>query len=327
MKIYFLPSYPERAPSTRMRVYKIANAFRQLGQSCSIIEHDWSTSVKHGILHDIKKNDILYVQKWRNEFNSAEHVGAYRGQCKIVFDMDDHTKDVQALDLIRIADRLVVGNHYLYDLYREQEPILAPTAVDMGEYPKWQREDGIQIVMAKCGAHSMLRRLQEMQSIFREIGQRYQYRFVLAGLKDSTDTKKVRSIFNFTTCKCIKLKSYVEYLQETVPILQNAMVGILPFIKKDQGKSGHSALANLAMGIPTITTPYAECDHIINDGINGFIVNGDPLHSEEWKEKVTRLLDDADLRQRFREKGWKTIEEHYDVPIIAANLLRDLRNL
>jgi glycosyltransferase involved in cell wall biosynthesis len=121
----------------------------------------------------------------------------------------------------------------------------------------------------------------------------------------------------------MRLRPFVEYLEETVPILQVSTVGILPFIKRDQGKSGHSLLANLAMGIPTVATPYAECDHIIRDGENGFLVH----HPDDWYAKIKTLFDDAHLRRKFRDQGWRDILGKYDVPVIAMQLWECLRSL
>ena len=332
MKIYFLPSYRERAPSTRMRVYKPAAWLQVRGVDLEILDHHLPVKRKHALLENIREEDILYVQKWRTDFNNVEHIGQYKGKCKIVFDMDDHTEDPQALELIEVADYLIVGNHRLYDMYHDKKPTsIVPTPVDLTEFPRWTGEDtGTKsISIAKCGIKPMLRRLKGMSSTFEELSKYYRFRLVLAGFEDSSSVKDFRKAITCVRSKCMRLKAYDEYLSETVPVLQRATMGILPFTAKDNGKSGHSLLANMAMGIPTIASPYAECDYIIHHGVNGFLVKEDKEDPffDDWYQKIITLFEDHDLRQQFRYEGWKTIIDHYDVPVVAKKLRTILESL
>ncbi len=328
MKIYFLPSYKITAPSTRMRVYRPVMWLQLLGLDVEIIEAKLTTTQKQSLLADIKEEDILYVQKWRTKFNCAEYIGQYKGKCKIVFDMDDYTEDPAALGLIAVADYLVVGNHFLYDLYHNEKPtFIIPTAVDLSEFPMWTGEaSSVSISIAKCGIRPMMRRLKDMGSIFEKLGKDVEFRMVLAGFEDSQDVKNIRNRFPHARCKCIRLKSYIEYFEEVVPTLQKTTIGILPFFEKDNGKSGHSLLANMAMGIPTIATPHAECGHIIQHGINGFLI--DP-HNEEadWYDKIVTLVKNPELRHQFRKAAWQTIANYYDMPVIARKLKGVLESL
>jgi glycosyltransferase involved in cell wall biosynthesis len=77
------------------------------------------------------------------------------------------------------------------------------------------------------------------------------------------------------------------------------------------------------MGLPTIVAPYAECEYIIEDGKNGFIAKT----PKEWFEKIEKLFIDEQLRQRFRQAGWMTIIDKYDVPVIGRKLLKHLKEI
>jgi len=323
VKVFFLPSYVPRAPSSRMRVYKIASFFRSQYQPVEVLPHDLSISEKHKILSAATPGDILYVQKWRTDFNAAEHLAQYKGRCKLVFDIDDFDNDKKIKDLIDISDAVVVGNHYLYNLYNDNtKPVfLVPSAVDAHEYPAFKKEGPLSISMAKCGMGAAVNRLAKIKDVLFQLRERYKYILVLAGFNDKEDEQKAKDMFPFA--QCTHLRTYDNYLQFTVPLLQETMVGILPFSKKDEGKSGHSALANLAMGVPCCAAPYAECNHIIKDGVNGFIADT----PEQWHIKIDALLSDSALRARIREAGWRTIEEKYDVPVVAKMLLGYLRKI
>lgn len=324
MKVYFLPSYIERAPSSRMRVYKIAEYFREQKQDVQVIPFDLSVEDKHAALKHIQPEDILYVQKWRGNFNNPEHVGMYKGKCKVIFDADDETRDKAAEGLAELCDAFSVGNHFLLDKYNDGKRLvfLTPSAVDLSEYPKFVREGAKPMIcLAKCGIRPILRSLEGLKDVLCNLQAEHKFQLVLAGFDGNDDKHHIQQVFPFA--RCYQLLTYNDYLRNMVPLLQMSALGILPFQKKDNGKSGHSALANLAMGIPTVAAPYAECEHIIEDGVNGFLAD----NFQEWYTKVEALLEDEKLRQRFREAGWRTIIDRYDVPVIGIKLLEDLRSL
>jgi len=303
-----------------MRVYKIAETFEQWGQPTEVIDRNLSIEEKHELLKDIQSDDILYIQKWRSAFNAVEHLKQYKGKCKIVFDLDDNTGDKQALELVELSDALVVGNHWLHQKFDDgtKPVIIAPSPVDILEYPKFTVEGPSAIAMAKCGIKPMLGPLKRKKELLDGLNESMGTTLILGGFQKPEQQKEMEELFPYATC--YKLQTYDQYLKEMVPALQKATVGILPFTKRDQGKSGHSALANLAMGVPTCASPFAECDKIIQDGVNGFLAS----NPKEWKEKLAVLMSDAGLRQSFRCEGWKTIINKYDVPIIARKLLEDL---
>ena len=315
MKVFFLPSYVSRAPSTRMRVYKVAEFLQKLNQPLEILPYNLTIEEKHKRLASVQSGDILYVQKWRTEFNAVEHLQRYKGKCKLIFDMDDHTGDPQALELIKLADALVVGNHFLYNLYKNQNKpcFIVPTPVDLDEYPKFAGEGSLSISLAKCGIGPQMGALKKLKESLCQLHQEYGYILILAGFDNGADTQVARGLFSFA--QCLPLRTYECYLKETVPILQRTTVGISPFTKKDNGKSGHSVLANLAMGVPCVTTKFAECEYIIQDGVNGFLVE-----SGDWYNVIKRVFDSPELRSKVRQAGWDTIRSKYDTAIIANKL-------
>ena len=321
--IYFLPSYIERAPSSRVRVYCIARSLYGFDESVKVLPHNWSHDQKHCILESVKAQDIIYVQKWRTAFNSVEHLSEYKGKCKLVFDMDDATGDPQALQLIDLCDALVVGNHFLYDQHKDKKTtFLVPSPVDLKEYPQWKGESKErQISIAKCGIKPMLKPMFALMPILRSIQETHPFTLLLAGFNDDVQQQEVEKNIKFS--KCLPLEKYDDYLRRTVPLLQQTQLSILPFIARDDGKSGHSLLANMAMGVPTIASSYAECEHIIKQGENGFIAR----NNEEWKNYIEQLFNDIGLRKRIRDNAWETIRSTYDVPVIARLLLSYLNQI
>jgi glycosyltransferase involved in cell wall biosynthesis len=56
-------------------------------------------------------------------------------------------------------------------------------------------------------------------------------------------------------------------------------------------------------------SPVGVNSLIVEDGINGFLAQS----TEEWKEKLIRLLDNKDLRINLGKNGKRTIEERFSV--------------
>jgi glycosyltransferase involved in cell wall biosynthesis len=70
----------------------------------------------------------------------------------------------------------------------------------------------------------------------------------------------------------------------------------------------------MALGIPTIATAIGANYRIIDNKINGFLI--DIKDFNEWETAIEKLLIDPDLRKRIGEEGRKTIVKKYSV---AAN--------
>jgi glycosyltransferase involved in cell wall biosynthesis len=84
---------------------------------------------------------------------------------------------------------------------------------------------------------------------------------------------------------------FVDWSQETeVDLLTRSHVGIMPLTDDElsKGKSAFKLIQYLAAGLPVIASPIGENCNIVNDGINGFLVNS----QSEWTEALTTLCND-----------------------------------
>jgi glycosyltransferase involved in cell wall biosynthesis len=83
----------------------------------------------------------------------------------------------------------------------------------------------------------------------------------------------------------------------------------LPANEWTRGKCGFKGLQYMGCGIPALLSPVGVNVQIIEDGVNGFLAEGE----EEWFDKLCRLVEDAGLRGRLGAAGRKTVEERYSV--------------
>src|SRR3989338_6112319 len=89
-----------------------------------------------------------------------------------------------------------------------------------------------------------------------------------------------------------------------------------------QGKCGLKILQYMAMGIPSVSERLgANCD-IVNDGVDGFLARG----KTEWVEKISRLIENPQLRKSMGESGRKKVIAQYSLEIMTPLLIQALRS-
>src|SRR5258705_12517965 len=88
-------------------------------------------------------------------------------------------------------------------------------------------------------------------------------------------------------------------------------IGIMPLSDSEwaKGKCGLKGLQYMALGIPTIMSPVGVNTEIIEDGVNGFLASG----TNEWVNKLSRLIESEQLRRQLGIASCKTVEDKYSV--------------
>lgn len=100
-------------------------------------------------------------------------------------------------------------------------------------------------------------------------------------------------------------------------------IGIMPLEDTPwtRGKCGFKLLQYMACGIPVVASPVGVNREIIQDNINGFTART----LDEWTEKLTRLINDQELRKRFGARGREMVLSQYSLernyPLLADAIL------
>lgn len=127
---------------------------------------------------------------------------------------------------------------------------------------------------------------------------------------------------NAVSDSIIEITSWDE--NKEVAFLQSLDIGIMPL--KDnpwsRGKCGYKLIQYMACGIPVIASPVGINCKIVDHGINGFLVND----KSEWKEAITTLLNDSDLRYEMGIAGRKKIEQEFCINIWGPNIATIIEN-
>jgi glycosyltransferase involved in cell wall biosynthesis len=83
-----------------------------------------------------------------------------------------------------------------------------------------------------------------------------------------------------------------------------------------RGKCGCKALQYMAVGVPAVCSPVGMNAQLIQDGKNGLLASSE----DDWVEKLTLLLNSAELRRRLGQAGRKTVEAWYSAEVQAPRV-------
>ena len=133
-------------------------------------------------------------------------------------------------------------------------------------------------------------------------------------LGDGSDKERLE-----TMVRALRLEDQVQFFgriprDKTAPYYQEASVFVLPSL--NEGMS-NALLEALACGLPIIATDTGGSKELVTDGENGFIVK--MKSAADIAEKLERLIQDTELRQRFGEASrrraqtmsWANIARQY----------------
>lgn len=310
MKLWLFPSYKPEAPSSQMRVYKIAPLLKI---PTTIIPYNLSIEEKLNILKSAKKQDYILIQKWRNEFNQAKYIQDFPGTK--IFDMDDICEDQNVIDLATACDVLFMANHFLFDWAKKfnKPTYIIPTGIDMpGNLTPYNHASRQNIIIAKYGVDKYIPMIARIPG-WKDLFNRYNIALrILGTTKESSKNDAQQSIGHY--CKTYNLVSFSSFWKTYGKIISTAVCGIMPLSKSAQGKSAFSVLTMMSAGVPVIASPYGECDYIIQNEINGFLAHD----IDDWYTACDKLLSQPKLREKMSVEAIKTIVQNYTIEKIAG---------
>jgi glycosyltransferase involved in cell wall biosynthesis len=85
----------------------------------------------------------------------------------------------------------------------------------------------------------------------------------------------------------------------------------------------NSVLEAMGCGLPVVATKVSGNLDLVQDGVSGLLVTSED--DAAMASAITRLLNDAALRQQMGVAARASIEQRYDVPVIIAQLLSAYR--
>jgi glycosyltransferase involved in cell wall biosynthesis len=102
-------------------------------------------------------------------------------------------------------------------------------------------------------------------------------------------------------------------LDREVELFNQCDIGVYPLPDDDwaRGKCGFKAIQFMSCGVPVVASAVGVNREIVHDGVNGFLA----ATPDEWRQKLSALMADADLRRRMGAAGRRTIQERYSLQV------------
>ena len=263
--------------------------------------------------------DIIFLFREAQMTRTTRFEEAFRrSRARIVFDFDDSIWLTNVSDanrrwawikgagktpkLIGLSDLIFAGNAYLADYARVFNPNVAivPTTIDTDVYrPVPHSTDG-PVTIGWSGSITTIQHFQYAIPALRILKERFGERIAIRVVGDGRFSEPSLGIQG------------IPWRAETeIADLAAMDIGIMPLPDDEwaKGKCGLKGLQYMGLGLPAIMSPVGVNSEIITDGDNGFLAGT----TDEWVAKLTRLIEDADLRKRMGERARRTVEERYSV--------------
>lgn len=199
----------------------------------------------------------------------------------------------------QLASHVMVGNPYLAEYARQfnKNVTVIPTTIDTRAYEvSPPKPPGGPLVIGWTGSHSTVQHLDTLRGALQKLAQREKFRLRVIGTP-------------VYECGPVEVEAMRWRAKTEVDDLRPIDIGVMPLPedKWSKGKCGAKALQFMGMGIPTVCSPVGVNTDIIQDDQNGFIANTE----DEWVDKLSRLLQSAELRRRLGQAGRATVEQKY----------------
>lgn len=352
MRVIFLTQTSELGPSSRHRVYQYLDFLKREGVNFRVspaISSNHFTKVYNthrpvnklpyfGLvvfkrLRDltmIGAGDIVFLQKevLPHAYPLIEGLIKKLNR-KLVFDFDDAIflvppgrrsllYDFRYRDsiprILAMSDYVIAGNEYLkqYALRFNGNVEVIPTSIDTEIYCVKRKNSRDKINIGWIGSQSTLFYLDRLRNVFTALAKRHNICLTVIGTGDY----RIDGVETVTR---------PWKLETEISDLQCFDVGVAPLSNAEWalGKCGCKVIQYMGVGIPAVASPVGIHGKIINDGVNGFLADSDA----EWIDKLSQLIENETLRQKFAFMGRKTVEEKYSVKVNAPKLLEILQKV
>ena len=328
MKIFFIVPYPTSGPSNRFRVeqylpyldkknvtYRVRpfcnNEFyfllRKRGHYFKKFAYLLAFSFRR--LVDLFRSlnyDVVFIH--REAFPTKDYIFEWlfrRFAKRMIYDFDDSVflkKPAKVAAAVRMADRVIAGNDFLknYASSLNKDVVILPTCIDTMRYkPAANKNDNQKVVIGWIGSPTTSEYLKALKDVFKAISDKYK----------NVEIRIIGGMSGKFLGPSLIYKNWS--LEREIDDLQEFDIGIMPMPDNEwtRGKCAFKIIQYMASGIPSVASPVGMNLEVIKDGVSGFFASG----TEEWREKLSKLIESPELRKELGGNGRKTVEVKYSL--------------
>ncbi len=139
---------------------------------------------------------------------------------------------------------------------------------------------------------------------FKNLNRRYDMNLILVG-SGPLENELYSQIEKFGIRNKVKFLGYIPGRKELFKVYRRADILIIPSLHESFGRV---ILEAWASGVPIIATRVGGIRYLIDDQVNGLLIN--PMSSSEIAESVKKIIDDPELRERLIKNGYQSILQY-----------------
>lgn len=289
-------------------------------------------------LFRVPKYDVIYIFMYVTPILTSLMERLVRLKAKkIIFDIEDNilqrnNKSIinnpnplihflkwheKTIYLIQNSDHVITSSPFLnIDCKRITHTGLCTyisSSVDTNRYqPKSINLNKKKVIIGWTGTFSSKEYLDKLQNVFIKLSKKVEFKLKIIGN------------FNYTLSN-VDLEVVQWNLKNEIEDLQTFDIGLYPLSpdKWVDGKSGLKAIQYMAMGIPCVASNAGNTSMLINDRVNGFLVNTD----EQWVDALEELVLNPKLRQIIGKQARFDAEDKYSLSTIGDNYDKILNSI
>jgi glycosyltransferase involved in cell wall biosynthesis len=339
-KILFIAPYPEgKAPSQRFRFEQYFGEFKKAGYDIELrsflSEKDWAPLYKKGstlrkafsmlrsfwkrfiLLFSLGKYDSIFIHREASMIGPPvfEWIIAKILRKDFIYDFDDaiwlpnysqSNAKFQKLKaygkvkrIIKWAKHVTVGNDFLkeYALQFNKNITVIPTTIDNVNVHNKNTDHEREVpIIGWTGTHTTMEYLHMLLPVLNDLKKEHNFKF--------------RVISNHPPELDFEYLEYVQWNKETeIKDLSEINIGVMPLEDSiwTKGKCGFKGLQYMSLQIPAVMSNVGVNSTIIQHKKNGFLCNS----LDDWKETLSSLLKDVELRRKIGIEGQRTVNEKY----------------
>ncbi len=328
-------------PSSRLRVLQHLDPLRAGGIDADVFVAKGTRAVDLADLaRRARRSDAILVQK---KLFSRWKIPLLLGPAPLLYDLDDavfavspderdrfgeeragaraRSRRRRLAAVLRRSRRVIAGNRFLADYatrYARDVAVL-PTGVDLSPFP----DDAVARARQARGPDAAPR--------IGWVGSRPSLRYLgalaepLRRLCETRPRVRFVQVCNaFVDLAGVPTERVVWSRDGEAAALMGLDIGVMPLDDSpfSQGKCGLKILMYQAAGLPVVCSPIGANRDLVEDGRSGLYAST----SDEWFDRLGRLLDDPALGAALGERGREAARRHYEAGAIGARLAELVRD-
>lgn len=321
--ILVISNNPSRA-SYRQRINEFLPYLHKAGIQTQVRRLPGNTLIRWKLFYSARKFEAVFLHKKCLNYFDAKILRFFSRI--IIYDFDDaimysptkpENDNTSHFRLFRrtakIADVMIAGNEYLAEHARQycRKVYLLPTGLDTKAFDKIKNRPDNKIRLVWIGSKATLKYLQGIKDALEEVRKENSH-VVLRIIADE-----------FFDMDYMTVEKHKWSLDSQYSDLLECDIGLspLPNNRFTRGKCGFKILQYFAAALPVIVSPVSVNGDFIRKSGAGVVA----ATSEQWKEEIIKMVQDADLREKMGRNGSQFVQQ-YDLEVLGKRFCEIIKD-